>query len=406
MWFDKIMHMVIPPTATVFVISAALLIAIFLLPLVVLTGCFLAGALVRGIMFPFRSIFAKLSDSDWATHVAQPMVATTFFCFFTSRVSEDHRILAFFLLIGLILLLVRIVLGWRARYRPYFSEVLFDERFIHPVWRWTSSHRRILAVLGYVPPLRLLARSLHVAANQVHHRRWQLFLGSLFAFSFYTLPVQLFPYLDHRLKNAIPAAVRKYDLQWITESEWAGNSFHIVGIGYLYLLDWALTIVAVYALVVALSPLEPRNIFTSVEGALRDFVRRRRVFLFSGYFWQHNTHPPRSSVSARDEKKNDLFKSMPQLIHEQTLELDGSLRGAWQGNNCRVALVYQAARANGPKADSSYCFHYRRFGKSSFIVAVDSHAEHFDGSNAKSQTFFQQLGESIGYLVNVRDSLR
>ena len=195
------------------------------------------------------------------------------------------------------------------------------------------------------------------------------------------------------------------DLQWITDLKMAGNSFHIVGIGYLYLLDWALTIVAVYALVVALSPLEPRNIFTSVEGALRDFVRRRRVFLFSGYFWQHNTHPPRSSVSARDEKKNSVLKSMPQLIHEQTLELDGSLRGAWQGNNCRVALVYQAARANGPKADSSYCFHYRRFGKSSFIVAVNSHAEHFDGSNAKSQPS-PATGESIGYLVNVRNSLR
>jgi hypothetical protein len=53
-----------------------------------------------------------------------------------------------------------------------------------------------------------------------------------------------------------------------------------------------------------------------------------------------------------------------------------------------------------------YCFHYRRLGKSSFLAAADARAKRFDGSNARSQIMFHQLAESIGYLVNVRHSLK
>jgi hypothetical protein len=406
MWLDKIPIMTVPPIATIFIILLSAGVAVLVLPVIVLVGCFLAGALARVIFFPVRFFLAKLSDSEWGTHVAQPMVAATFFCFLTSRVSQEHRVLTFFILVCIILVFVRIVLWMRAKYRPYFSEILFDERFVYPVWKWISSHRRILAVLGLVPPLRPLAHSLHIIANQIHHRRWQLFLGSLFAFSFYTLPVQLFPYLDRWLEEAIPAALRRNDLQWIVESPWLGKSFQIVGMAYLYLFDWALTVAVVYALVVTLSPLEPRNIFTGINEALRDFVDRRRMFLFAGFFWQNDTHPARTVVCARDKRHKDLFEPMPELIHRQTLNLDGSLQGTWQGNNCRVALVYQSAPANEAEVPNTYCFHYRRLGRSSYLVAVDAHAERFDGSNAKSQSCFQQLGESIGYLVNVRDSLR
>ncbi len=83
-----------------------------------------------------------------------------------------------------------------------------------------------------------------------------------------------------------------------------------------------------------------------------------------------------------------------------------SLKGTWQGVSCRVALVYEPATADGSKVRNPYCFHYRRMGKSSFVVAADSNAKRFDGSNARSQNMFYQLSESIAHLVNVGHSLK
>ena len=406
MSIEGLLHMVVPPAATMAIISVSLAAAICLLPLAVLIGCGLTGSIARAMSSPLRFALSRLPESEWSTHVAQPVVAVIFFCFFTSRISEDHRILAFFLLIALILAAVWIVRYLRARYRPYFPTILFDERFVYPIWDWLSSQRRLLALLGRVAPLRPLATSLRLATERVHHRRWQMFLGTLFAFSFYTLPVQLFPYLDHWLQHKVPAAVERIDLQWIVESPWVGKSFHIVGMIYLYLFDWVVTVAAIYAIVVFLSPLEPRNMFDNIGNALRDFVRGRKIFLFAGFFWQHGGVLSNSTICARDQEQGSTFASIARAIHDETLCLDRDMRGTWQGINCRVAAVYRSAPASDTGQQNSYCFHYRRLGRSSFIVAVDAKAEGFGGSNVKSQSSFRQLSESIGYLVNVRDSLR
>jgi hypothetical protein len=404
-WFLSI---AVPPIAYLLVFLASVLIIVFVVPLIVLVSGWLTGWAVRILLYPVRKYLASFSGTEAGTRIAQPLVAATFLCFFTSRVSDKHRIVAFLVSCTLILALAGVAYMIRARYRSHYSEILFDERFVYPIWDWISSQRRIVTMLGGIAPLRPLVWAVQQLGSQIHHRRWQLFFNTLFIFSLYTLPIQLFPALDRWLMAAVPSTLAESGPELITGSPWFAPPMHIAGIAYLYIFDWIVTIIGVYALVVLLSPLEPINNFNKVGRALNDFVQRR-IFIFSGYFWQHLDDPAHVTIYPDDRKRSEPFEARARLIHKETRALDIAIRGAGQGCNFRVALVYEpepSGRWSEPEVKDSYCFHYRRLGSSSYLVAADAEGKRFDGSNPENQRNFQQLGESIGYLVNVRDSLR
>jgi hypothetical protein len=403
---DAIIKVSAQPAAYFLIISLSALVTIFTLPILVVAGGFLVRLLIQIVFFPVRLFLARFSGSYSGTQVMQPIVAAIFFCFFTSRISEQHRITVFVAVSALILVLTWIVYRLRAKYRPHFSEILFDQRFIYPVWDAILSQRRILTALGGIAPLRPLLWAMQLLANQIHHRQWQLFFGTLAVFSLYTLPVQLFPALDRWLIAGVQTILETNNWQWIEASPLLGKPLQIAGTGYLYLFDWCVTLLGVYAMIVLFAPLEPRNIFIKVDEALRDFVRRGKIFLFTGYFWQHGGGASGPAVCVRDKGRGALFEEIAKSIHNETLLLDTSLRGTWQGVSCRVALVYEPVPASDSKVRNSYCFHYRRLGKSSFLVAADALGKRFDGSNTKSQSQFYQLAESIGHLVNIGHSLK
>jgi hypothetical protein len=403
---DTIVTVVARPAAAALVFSLAVTAVIFILPIVLLIGGFITGWLVRAVLLPVRIFFASLSGSDHGTHVTQPIVAAIFFCFFTSRVSDQHRITAFVLSCALIVLLALIVFRLRASYRRHFPGVLFDQRFIAPVWDAISAQQRILTMLGTFAPLRPLHWAMRKLKDEIHHRRWQLFFGSLSVFSLYTLPIHLFPALNRWLIGAIDNYIETNNWHWLVYSPLFGRPIQMAAIGYLYVFDWCITILGVYAMIMLFSPLEARNTFSNVTEALRDFVRNGRIFTFTGFFWQCSACPSQPAVHARNKEQADSFKKIAELIHNETLNLDAALRGSFQGGSCRVALVYEPAGASEAKVRKGYCFHYWRLGRSSFLVAADARATRFDGSSAKSQAMFQQLAEGIGYLVNIRHSLK
>jgi hypothetical protein len=403
---DAIIGVFAQPAAYFIIISLAALVSIFALPIFVVAGGFLVRLLIQVVFFPVRLFLTRFSGSDSATHVMQPIVAAIFFCFFTSRISEQHRITVFVAVSALILVLTRIVYRFRARYRPHFSEILFDLRYIYPVWEAILSQRRLLTTLGGVAPLRPLLWAMQLLANQIHHRQWQLFFGTLAVFSLYTLPVQLFPALDRWLIAGTQTLLEINNWQWIEASPFLGKPLQLAATGFLYLFDWCITLLGLYAMIVFFAPLEPRNIFIKVDEALRDYVRKGKIFLFTGYFWQHGGEASGPAVCVRDKGRGALFEEIAKSIHNETLLLDTSLQGTWQGVSCRVALVYEPAPTSDSKVRNSYCFHYRRLGKSSFLVAADADGKRFDGSNTKSQLRFYQLAESIGHLVNIGHSLK
>jgi hypothetical protein len=403
---DEIIKVSAQPVAYFFIISLAALVSIFTLPILVVVAGFLVRMSIQIVFLPARLFFARFSGSDSATHVMQPIVAAIFFCFFTSRISEQHRITVFIAVSALILVLTWIVYQLRARYRPHYSEILFDQRFIYPVWDAILSQRRLLTALGGIAPLRPLLWAVQILANQIHHRQWQLFFGTLAVFSIYTLPVQLFPALDRWLIAGAQTILEITNWQWIETSPLLGKPLQLAATGSLYLFDWCVTLLGVFAMIVLFAPLEPRNIFIKVDEALRDYVRKGKIFLFTGYFWQHSGGAAGPAVCVRDKGRGASFEEVAKAIHNETLLLDPSLRGTWQGVSCRVALVYEPAPASDSKLRNSYCFHYRRLGKSSFLVAADADGKRFDGSNTKSQSQFYQLAESIGHLVNIGHSLK
>jgi hypothetical protein len=389
--------------ALIFLISV--LVFVFVVPLAVLAGGWLAALAVRIFFYPLRKYLASHSNSEAGTRIAQPVVAAAFLCFFTSRVSDSHRILAFATSCAIILALAGIAYLIRARYRTHFSAILFDERFVYPIWDWISSQRRIVTMLGGIALFRPLVWAVELLGGQIHHRRWQLFFNTLFIFSLYTLPIQLFPVWDRWLTAAVPSVLADASIEWMAESPQYAPPMHIVGVAYLYIFDWVITIIGVYSLVILLAPLEPINNFNSVGRSLNEFVQRR-IFLYAGFFWQHIEDSEHESVFPTDKSRTEPFEARAKLLHKETLALDTGIRGARQGCNFRVSLVYEAEPSSIEEARNTYCFHYRRLGASSYLVAADAEGKRFDGSTPESQTGFQRLGESIGYLVNVRDSLR
>jgi hypothetical protein len=403
---DQLINVSSQPAAYFITLSIAALISFIVIPVILLTGGLLISLLGRVLFFPVHLYLIRFSGSDLGTHVTQPVVAAIFFCFFTSRISAQHRFTTFIAISILIVVLALIVFRLRARYRPYYSEVLFDQRFIYPALEAFSAQRRLLGVIGGILPLRFLVWAIQVLANQIHHRQWQLFFGTLAVFSFYTLPVQLFPGLDRFLIGSFQAIVEKENLLWMEQSPVLGKPLQIAGAGFLYLFDWCVTVLGVYAMILLFAPLEPRNTFNKVGDALRDFVRKGKIFVFTGFFWQNGAGSSNPATCVRDKERSDLFEAAAKAIHNETLVLDNALKGTWQGVSCRVALVYEPSPTSVSKVRNPYCFHYRRLGKSSFLVAADANGRRFDGTNARSQNMFYQLAESITHLVNVGHSLK
>jgi hypothetical protein len=191
-------------------------------------------------------------------------------------------------------------------------------------------------------------------------------------------------------------------LQIIKASRGLHTAATAVGAAYLYLFDWALTIVSLYLIVRILAPMEPRNLFPGVGAALRDFVRTRRVFCFAGLYWPYHT-PAASPTILSGDPHAAHWNEMASAIHKLCIGVDATIAQAGQGINSRAAVVFEPPRSAKGRA---YCLHYRRLGKSAFVAVVDNRRRGFSGRNTRSQNNFKQLSESVGTLINVRDSLK
>jgi hypothetical protein len=196
---------------------------------------------------------------------------------------------------------------------------------------------------------------------------------------------------------------------WIENNRWFGVPVSAFVAIYFYLFDWMLTILILYFVVAVLAPLEPRNLFPSIEEGLQYFVEKHKVFIFAGYFWRNNKidsneFAPTLSPSSWAIQAAQ-WEETAQLLHKEMVRLDQFLLATYQGINARVAAVFDEPGPDGKPA-KPVCIHYRRFGKSAFLVAVDEHESQFAGTNASSQTHFFQLSESVGSLVNIRHSLK
>jgi hypothetical protein len=340
--------------------------------------------------------------SDWNTHVVQAVAGIVFFCYFTTRVATQNKTFVFLGLLALVGAAVFFGLWLRARYRPRFSEILFDHRFVKPILDWVNSQRRAILLMGYIPLLWPIVVVLDEVAGRINHRRWQSFLRSAFALSIFTLPVQLFPGVDTWISNEVVSSLHPRLLEIISSTPGIRDGATAVGTAYLYLFDWMLTIIMMYLIVRILSPIEPRNLFPSVSAALQDFILRRRVFCFGALYWPYHDRAAKPAIYARNANASQ-WSDIAQSLHKLSEDLDLVLSVAGQGINSRIAVVYQTGSdAKQPE----YCLHYRRLGKAAFVATVDDRRSEFSGGNARSQHHFKQLSESIGTLINVRDSLK
>jgi hypothetical protein len=340
--------------------------------------------------------------SEWNTYAVQAVAGAVFFCYFTTRIATQNRTLVFMALLVLVCAAVFFGLWLRARYRPRFSEILFDHRFVKPILDWVSSQRRAILLMGYIPLLWPIVVVLDEVAARINHRRWQSFLRSAFALSIFTLPVQLFPGVDAWISNEVVASLHPRLLEIISSTPGIQAGATAVATAYLYLFDWMLTIIVMYVIVRVLSPIEPRNLFSGVLDALKDFVIRRRVFCFGALYWPYHDGARRPAIYSRDANASQ-WSDLAQSLHRLSEELDLVLPVAGQGINSRIAVVYETG---SDAKQSGYCMHYRRLGKAAFVATVDNRRGDFSGRNARSQHHFKQLSESIGALINVRDSLK
>jgi hypothetical protein len=284
------------------------------------------------------------------------------------------------------------------------SRIIYYHRHVKPIWDWVAYQAYSLLWLDRLPWLRPVVDALDRAVRRINHRRWQVFLRCLFAFSIFTLPVKLFPYFDDWVSDQFNKTVKWKSLLPPVHGPVAAFWGGFLGT-YIYLWDWVVTIVALFAVVSVFSPLEPQNLFPSVADALQRFVRTDGPFQYVCYFWQRSpgeyattTAWPESEVLRPD------WEGLARSIHNQTIALDKCLPSTWQGVNSRVSAVFEDEGApEGP----AYCAHYRRFGESAFVVAVGSDKGRFEGNGIiTSQSDFLQLSESIGSLINVRHSLK
>ena len=356
---------------------------------------------------------------------SQFLIGIAFFYYFIyqvenqqTRLSSLERLWLFSFLV-LLLPVGSGIIAWRAaEYREHFSRILFYHRFIKPIWDWVTYQSYSLLWLQHVPMLYPVIGALDDVAARVNHRQWQTFLRCLFFLSLFTLPVTMLPDSVYtwlaKIFETFPgsADLRSHvqQLPWVQgvlQTPWFREPLAILGKVYLYLFDWAATVVGLYLVVAALAPLEPRNLFQGVAEALQYFVRDRGIFVFTGYFWHSGTneHVATKRVSEGEDTPAP-WEELALTLHRATVELDKSMPSTWQGINNRVMLVLEEESEPDGKSPTAHCLHYRRFGETAFVVAVDSEARRFNGGNTRSQAYFLQLAESIGSLVNIRHSLK
>jgi hypothetical protein len=390
----------------------------------------LLGALIRsstGMIDLLLWLLAKLlrpAISRWHPTVpylpeislgSQFFVGLIFFYYFIYQVENQQERLSTFEMILLFSFLVLLLPLWAAlivwqatHYRKHFSEILFYHRFIKPMWDWVTYQSYALLWLQQLPLLEPVIGALDEVASRVKHRRWQTFLRSLFFLSLFTLPVTLLPASVYAWLGSIARSFPENIplLQEYMNISWFHEPLTILGALYLYLFDWVATVIVLYLVVCVLAPLEPRNLFESVAEALQYFVKDRRIFVFTSYFW-HNSlveHVP-TSCSLYSDDQPLPWEQLALALHKTTVELDEFMPLTGQGINSRVALVFEDRAEQESEVRHAHCIHYRRFGATAFLVAVDAHEDLFN-DDIRSQSNFQQLTESVGSLINIRHSLR
>ena len=409
----------IHPLITLVVISAIVLGTFEVLGGLISKAAFVFDWVSR-ILHPLVWIWNRVVPYPEAnSRTAQCAIGGGFFCYFiwrlpTSKTWQNFSYLDKTIAFSYVVVLVLVLAGlgfWMARhYRRHYSQTLFYHRKVKPVWDWVSFQSYALLWLDRIPILRPVIGALDEVAKRVHHRRWQVFLRCLFALSLFTLPVQMLPEQFYDQSKAFIIApfdrvpiFKEVIETWIEKSEWLGVPAAVFGAIYFYLIDWMLTVLLLYFAVSALAPLEPRNLFRTVDEALHYFVEERKIFIFACYFWQDKDGGYAAAFYPKIGAAQ--WEATARVLHREMLHLDQFLISTYQGINARIAAVFDQYGL-GNKSVSTECIHYRRFGRSAFLVAVDEQARQFDGTNIKSQTNFLQLSESIGSLVNVRHSLK
>jgi hypothetical protein len=354
---------------------------------------------------------------EWISLLLQYAVGTLFFLTFVYQIGKQngHFAASEFFKYTYTVVALTLVLGvyyyWKAgRFLPHvpknLSRIIYYHRRVKPIWDWVAYQSYSLLWLDRIPLLRPVVEALDDAVRRINHRRWQIFLRCTFAFSIFTLPVQLFPGFDKWVFDQFDKRIDWNALVTAVAVPAPVAAFWGAFLGtYIYLWDWVVTIFALFFAVAVLSPLEAENLFPTIGDALNRFVRTRGPFEYICYFWQRGPgeYAETSAWPERQILRPD-WEGVAKSLHNQTIALDKSLPFTWQGVNSRVSAVFDdEAAPDGP----AYCVHYRRFGESAFVVAVGADPDRFEGNGTlTSQSDFLQLSESIGSLVNVRHSLK
>jgi len=305
-----------------------------------------------------------------------------------------------------------------------YGEILYKLRKVKPVWDWVVYQSYSLLWLNRVPGLGTVVKDLDKSVRLVKHRRWQVFLRCLFAFSIFTLPVELFPPIDCLVGGGAQWVAKTIGAdalaRGIVMRPWMARFWEAFwnGLGGIYILlfDWLLTVLFLWLVVSVLSLLEPENLFDDVAGALEHFVPEQLTpFLFAGYFWQREPGQYGETLwPSNGPSVGPPWEAVLRSLQTETLELDKCLPPTWQGGNSRVSAVFEDAST--PVA-TTYRVHYRRFGRSAYLTAVgvdparsappkpEGYKAEADAAE-RSQKDFLLLSESIGCLVNVRHSLK
>ncbi len=158
---------------------------------------------------------------------------------------------------------------------------MFKLRYFRPVREWIEAKGRAVVALGQLRVLGRPIRELEELLNRVQVRWCRACLGYLFFLSIFTIPIQVFPRLDDVFYAWVgqPAAWLMGRVPWLPAE-------NVAPLGHVFVLvfDWVLLMILLYAVVFNLSLLFRKDLFASVEDAVRYAVNDLRAFTFAGYF--------------------------------------------------------------------------------------------------------------------------
>lgn len=313
-------------------------------------------------------------------------------------------------IVGVILAVAILVVGADLWLTPW---TLFYHRRIKPIWEMGDRLGMTILALGTMPVVREVVECLRELKRRVPTRRCQTVLVVLYYLSIVTLPIQVFPILvewqHSHFKEDLHDLVETVRRQWPDVVE---VPVFTLFAAVLYLADWIATVAVFYAVVVNLARYWPRDVFDSIADVIRWFVVEERVFRIGAYYWTDGSQQGRRALPdgtagsdtacgmdpqrLEDTAKNDALAAE---LHNETLDLDRSLKSTRQGHNVRVAVVFE-------RGGKYVCIHYRRFGHFGFVVAEDDDPNRFYGEALESQINFQRFCAGIGRLIEVRESLK